>query len=106
MVGVYHHKSDAPMTRAHVEQQTEKFGFDFPVAIDADWATLERWWLKGDEQRWTSVTFVLDRAGVIRHIHPGGAYRKGEPDYEALVKAIEGELARLDQRDAVAERRD
>ncbi len=93
VVGMYHHKSDAPLTREHVVKQTEKFGFEFPVAIDADWETLKNWWLKGEDQRWTSVTFVLNRQGVIRHIHPGGSYQKGEPAYEALERVIKHLLA-------------
>ena len=93
MVGMYHHKADIPLTRQQVERQARKFGFEFPVAVDADWRTLRHWWLAGNERRWTSVTFVLDRKGVIRHIHPGGAYYKGEPGYDALVQSIEGLLA-------------
>src|ERR1043166_9277434 len=40
VVGIYHHKSDTPLTRPHVERQAKKFGFELPVAIDADWITL------------------------------------------------------------------
>jgi hypothetical protein len=34
-----------------------------------------------------------DRHGRIRHVHPGGAFFKGEPGYEALEKKIEALLA-------------
>jgi hypothetical protein len=34
------------------------------------------------------VTFVLDREGIIRHIHPGGAFFAGEPGYAALEAAV------------------
>src|SRR3989442_1115844 len=37
IVGMYHHKSDSPLTRRQVKRQANKFGFEFPVAIDADW---------------------------------------------------------------------
>ncbi|MDA2929744.1 hypothetical protein MYX84_07325 [Acidobacteria bacterium AH-259-O06] len=33
--------------------------------------------------------FFIDRQGVIRYIHPGGQYVKGDPDYKTLVKKIE-----------------
>ncbi len=89
MVGMYHHKTDTPLSRQHVQQAMEEFGFKFPVAVDQDWTTLRRWWLAGDEKRWTSVTFLLDREGVIRHIHPGGSYFKGEPGYDALRARLE-----------------
>ena len=88
VVGLYHHKSDAPLTRNHVKEQARKLGFDFPVAIDANWETLRRWWLSKNKGGWTSVTFLLDRDGVIRHIHPGGAFYQGEPGYEALQRAL------------------
>jgi peroxiredoxin len=93
VVGLYHQKAESPLTHAHVEEQARKLGFTFPVAVDPNWETLKRWWLARNDRRWTSVTFLLDREGVIRHIHPGGAYYKGEPGYAALEKAIEDALA-------------
>ncbi len=63
------------------------------MAIDTDWKTLHRWWLDGHSRRWTSVSFLLDRRGVIRHIHPGGQYVKGDKDYEAMRSKIEALLA-------------
>jgi peroxiredoxin len=89
IVGLYHHKSSEPLTRAHVADQMRQYKFHFPVATDADWQTLNRWWLNADARRWTSVTFLLDRAGRIQHIHPGGAFFKGEPSYDALQERIE-----------------
>lgn len=38
------------------------------------------------------MSFVLDRQGVIRHVHPGGEYAKGEPSYDAMRAAIERQL--------------
>ena len=81
VVGFYHHKSSEPLSVANVKRQSRKFGFEFPVAIDPDWKTLRRCW--------TSVTFLLDRHGVIRHVHPGGAFFKGEPGYDLLEKKIQ-----------------
>lgn len=92
VVGMYHHKSSTTLTRKHVEEQAHELGFGFPLAIDTDWKTLRRWWLARNERRWTSVTFLVDREGVIRFIHPGGAFYKGEPGYEALERAIEEAL--------------
>jgi peroxiredoxin len=89
LIGMYHHKSDTPLTRDHVERQARRFGFGFPVAIDEDWRTLRRWWLNHGEQRWTSVTFLIDRAGLVRHIHPGGAFFKTEPGYVGMEYMIE-----------------
>ena len=89
VVGFYHHKSSKPLSLANVKTQSRKFGFEFPVAIDPDWKTLRRWWLDKHDRGWTSVTFLLDRRGVIRHVHPGGAFFKGEPGYDLLERKIQ-----------------
>ncbi len=93
VVGLYHHKSSAPLTTAHVAEQARKLGFQFPIATDPQWTTLRRWWLDKTDNAWTSVTMLLDRYGRIRHVHPGGAFFKGEPGYDALEKQIELLLA-------------
>jgi peroxiredoxin len=92
-VGIYHHKSSEPLKTEDVRGYVDKFGFKFPVAIDPDWRTLKQWWLDSGAGDWTSVTFLLDRDGRIRHIHPGGQYVKGDPDYEAMKRKIEELLA-------------
>jgi peroxiredoxin len=88
VVGFYHHKSDAPFDRASVTKVAAEYGFKFPVAIDHDWRTLHDWWLDRHDRSWTSVTFLIDRRGVVRHIHPGGQYVKGDKAYAALWKKI------------------
>ena len=88
VLGFYHHKATSPLTRAHVEAQAQRLGFKFPIAIDHDWKTLRHWWLDRAERGWTSVTFVIDREGIIRHIHPGGAFFPGEPGFAALEQAV------------------
>ncbi|MEW6304313.1 MAG: TlpA disulfide reductase family protein [Verrucomicrobiota bacterium] len=93
IVGAYHHKSTRPLKLADVKAHSERFGFKFPVAIDPEWRTLREWWLNRGERDFTSVTFLLDRQGVIRHIHPGGQYVKGDADYAAMKAAIERLLA-------------
>jgi peroxiredoxin len=89
VVGLYHHKADTPLDPAAVKRCAEKLGFHFPVAIDPQWRTLKRWWLDSAERRWTSVSFLIDRKGVIRHVHPGGQYVKGDKAYDALKAKIE-----------------
>lgn len=92
VVGMYHHKDATPLTREHVAAQVKRLGFEFPIGIDRDWTTLRQWWLAKEKRGWTSVTFLLDREGVIRHIHPGGAFFEGEPGYAALEAAVEKAL--------------
>jgi peroxiredoxin len=92
VVGLYHHKSEDPFRLTEVKRQAARFGFEFPVAVDPDWNTLRRWWLEKHDRGWTSVTFLLDQHGVIRHVHPGGAFFEGEPGYDLLKQKIESLL--------------
>jgi peroxiredoxin len=89
VVGFYHHKSDEPLKVETVQKYSDKFGFKFPVAIDPDWKNLHRWWLDNGKHTWTSVSFLIDRKGVIRHIHPGGEYVSGDKDYAEMKAQIE-----------------
>jgi thiol-disulfide isomerase/thioredoxin len=89
VVGLYHHKSDRPLGPAQVKRSAEKLGFRFPVAIDPGWKTLKRWWLGTGDRRWTSVSFLIDRRGVVRFVHPGGQYVKGDRAYDALKAKVE-----------------
>jgi thiol-disulfide isomerase/thioredoxin len=89
VIGLYHHKSTNPLKPAQVKRSAEKLGFQFPVAIDTDWKTLRRWWLDNGRRRWTSVTFLIDKKEVVRHIHPGCQYVKGDKAYAAMKAKIE-----------------
>lgn len=88
VIGFYHHKSSGPLDPKEVQRHIENFSFKFPVAIDYNWTTLRQWWLDEDERRWTSVSFLIDKRGFIRHIHPGGQYVKGDRDYTELEAKI------------------
>ena len=45
------------------------------------------------DRDFTSVSFLIDCHGVIRHIHPGGQYIKGDKDYAEMKSKIEELLA-------------
>ena len=93
IIGAYHHKSDEPLVPKEIAKQAREFGFQFPVAIDTDWHTVNRWWLEAHDRQFTSVSFLIDRRGVIRYIHPGGQYAIGDRDFAELKSAIETLLA-------------
>lgn len=93
VIGFYHHKSNAPLRLSDVADYASKFGFTFPVAVDPGWSTLRTYWLDGKERDYTSVSFLLDRRGIIRFIHPGGIYTPGSEAYEELRQAIEKAIA-------------
>ena len=88
VIGMYHHKRSEPLTAEAVRGWARDFGFRFPVAIDRDWKTLDRWWLGGKKRAFTSVSFLIDRRGIIRHIHPGGRLAPGERDYALMRSKI------------------
>jgi peroxiredoxin len=97
VIGLYHHKEDTPFDPAVYEETARKYGFTFPVAFDPDWHTLGAWMRdsKGKEVStgWTSVTFLLDKKGVVRHVHPGGHYVEGDPAHAEMQRTIEKLLA-------------
>jgi peroxiredoxin len=93
VIGFYHHKSDEPLDVGRVHRYAKQLGFKFPVAIDYDWQTLKSWWLNSTQSSWTSVSFLIDRKGIIRHIHPGGQYVQGDDEYRAMKAKIEQLLA-------------
>jgi thiol-disulfide isomerase/thioredoxin len=93
VIGFYHHKAESPLNPADVAHYVKTFHFEFPIAIDPDWTTLKSWWLAQGKRPFTSVSFLLDRHGVIRHIHPGGQFVKGDAGYAKLQASIEQLLA-------------
>jgi peroxiredoxin len=100
VVGMYHHKDPEPLDPEKVKGYVAHYGYTFPVAIDPDWRTMKAWWQKDHPKReYTSVSFVLDRKGLVRHVHLGGRLAPGSPDFavvEGRVKSLleEGVAAR------------
>lgn len=102
IVGVYHPKPDpGDVDLKSVKAAIAEKQFKFPVAVDADWSALKRWWLSTDRD-FTSVSFLLDRRGVIRYVHPGGEFHEGNEGgfdtHESCNRdyhVIEGDIRRL-----------
>ena len=80
IVGVFHPKAgrNDPLDIQRVKRVVEAREFKFPIAIDWDWrnGTLKDWWRTGPKRPATSVTFILDKSGVIQFIHPGMEYHE------------------------------
>jgi peroxiredoxin len=97
VIGFYHHKSTSPLSLDEVATMARELGFTFPIGIDPGWTTLSRWWLNPvPDAKFTSVSFLLDHEGIIRYIHPGGDYVKGDDDHKAMQAAIEEQLQRIE----------
>jgi thiol-disulfide isomerase/thioredoxin len=92
VLGVYHPKPPRPVTTAEAERHARALGVSFPVGVDPDWALVKSWWLGRSSNEWTSVTWVLDKKGVIRYVHPGGEYHAGGGADHARCRADEQQL--------------
>ena len=90
VVGMYLH-SDA--TLEEVRGIADGYGYHFPIVIDRGAKTRRLWCLGRYDYGYTIATFLLDREGVIRHIHPGGRYVKGDDEYRMMKSHIEHWLA-------------
>ncbi len=90
VIGMYHHKEDAPLDPEQVGGWVKQYGYTFPIAIDKDWTTLERWWTGGHQRSYTSVSFLIDKAGVVRRVHLGGKLAEG-----AELTAMTADIDRL-----------
>ena len=105
VIGLYHPKPPGPRRQSALEKAVKRLGFEFPIALDMDWRTLRGYWLAKGRHRWTSVSFLIDKRGNIRYIHPGGEYYKGEDetrteaqrDYDELKAMIKKLIAEPSQ---------
>lgn len=89
-----------PAPVEEVRGYVESYGFGFPVAVDDEWTALRALWLdRVPDATFTSSSLLIDKRGIVRHVHPGGIFaREGSDpqarsDYEALRAAIERLLA-------------
>jgi peroxiredoxin len=100
VVGLYTPKPrPRPTSLDEVRRYVEAYGFRFPVAVDDDWAALRRLWLdRVPGADFTSSSLLIDREGVVRHVHPGGAFapdakdERARRDHDALRAAVERAL--------------
>ena len=84
-----------PTSVEDVRKTVDAYGFRFPVAVDDGWKALRRLWLDRADSGWTSASLLIDRAGVVRHVHPGGVFAKDSADprarrdYDEMRAAVE-----------------
>lgn len=72
-----------PTSVDEVRRTVEAYGFRFPVAVDDEWHALRRLSLDRADTGWTSASLLIDRGGVVRHVHPGGVFAKDSSDPQA-----------------------
>lgn len=72
VIGIHHPKSEDVKDRAVVRDAAARLGFRFPIAIDNDWSTINRFWLGGKKRSFTSASILIDKRGFVRWVHEGG----------------------------------
>jgi hypothetical protein len=90
LVSVYHPKPRGPVTAEEVHRVARKAGMPGILAIDPEWAVLDRWAPPATRES-TFLTFLLDGHARVRYVHPGGLL--GPEDEEHLAQRIEALLA-------------
>jgi peroxiredoxin len=93
VVGLHHPKSDAARDPDAVRRAVRSLRLDFPIGTDNEWQTVRAYGVGTVFERFTSVSFVIDRRGVIRFVHDGGEFHEGggpeHADCQAAYQAVE-----------------
>jgi len=97
VVGMFTPKPRPRPTRLEeVRGYVEAYGFRFPVAVDDDWGALRRLWLdRVPDAAFTSASLLIDKRGLVRHVHAGGVFARdaaeaqARRDFEAMREAVE-----------------
>ena len=69
-VGVYHPKPAREVDRDTVQSAAKRLGYNGLLALDPHWSSLRAIWPERSGKS-TSSSFLLDRNGVVRYVHPG-----------------------------------
>lgn len=96
VVGIYTPRR--PTSIEDAQRTIDLYGFRFPVALDDKWAAVRRLWLEREhETPFSSATLVIDRHGIVRHVHEGGiwALESDDPDVRRDYDAIRTTLEQL-----------
>jgi hypothetical protein len=90
LVAVFHPKPPRDVDPAEAKKAAEALGLPGTVGVDRDWKVLRRW-MGEKSYGFTSLTFLLDRKGAVRYVHPGGVIRPEDAD--ELGRRIDALLA-------------
>jgi thiol-disulfide isomerase/thioredoxin len=71
VVAVYHPKPPRDVADATILEAAKRIGYDGAIAVDSHWVALRQLWLSTGRRNATSASFLVDRDGNIRFVHPG-----------------------------------
>ncbi|MCH7700785.1 MAG: TlpA family protein disulfide reductase [Planctomycetes bacterium] len=99
-LAIYHRKAPGTMDDDQVIAAARARGYRGAVAIDDEWRQLNRFWMSTGQRGATSVSFLVDPAGVVRYVHPGPEFHDTDEDghdqcsedFEQLRQAIRAVL--------------
>jgi cytochrome c biogenesis protein CcdA/thiol-disulfide isomerase/thioredoxin len=70
---------------SNVEDAADRYGIEYPIAIDNDFATWQEW-----DQRFWPAHYLIDKDGIVRQVHYGeGQYAATEKLIQQLLDAPE-----------------
>lgn len=77
VVALHHPKSEVGRLKETVTEAVKDFDWTFPVGIDDAWDTVRKYGVGKTFKRFTSITFLIDKQGIIRFVHDGGEFHEG-----------------------------
>jgi hypothetical protein len=89
VVAVYHPKPPRDVSALTIRSAAERLFYHGLIAVDRDWSELTSFYLSTAERPATSASFLVDRGGIIRFVHPGPELRVSDAAYAELERAIE-----------------
>lgn len=78
IIGVHSPEFNFEKVVSNVKDATERYGIEYPVAIDNDFTTWRAW-----DQRYWPAHYLIDQTGTVRQVH------YGEGNYAATEKLIQ-----------------
>lgn len=99
-VAVYHPKPPRAIEDATIVAAAAERGYHGAIAVDIEWSVLESTWPQVLGREATSVSLLVDGAGLIRFAHPGPEFHPADPtrsgpehaqceeDFRALERAL------------------
>ncbi len=87
IVGVHSPEFAFEKVESNVVDATERYGIEYPVALDNDFATWRLW-----DQRFWPAHYLIDTEGNVRQVHYGeGKYEATEALIQELLGASDGD---------------
>ncbi|HEY2955678.1 MAG TPA: redoxin domain-containing protein [Candidatus Eisenbacteria bacterium] len=71
IVGVHSPETDRERELVHLEDAVRSLDIDYPIAVDNDF----RLW-RGFQNRYWPALYVLDKHGIVRHVHVGELHER------------------------------